>query len=153
MRKHRVLTTDAEIDRAIEQAKLLEGEPLAAGVEYRGGPGLDIIILTLTNGQRRVYPRELMQGLGKATRRQLENIEVLGHGSGINWPDLDTGFYVPALLEGVYGNRAWMAEIGSRGGASRSVRKVTAARENGALGGRPRMTATRAKGRSAKVAA
>ncbi|MGA1981060.1 MAG: transposase [Acidobacteriaceae bacterium] len=51
---------------------------------------------------------------------------------------------VPALLEGSFGSRKWMAaRLGAQGGKARSLAKRTAARANGALGGRPRKSATR----------
>jgi hypothetical protein len=47
MAKHNVITTDAEIDRSIERAKDLQNEPRVTDVEYRPGPGLDLLILKL----------------------------------------------------------------------------------------------------------
>jgi len=55
-------------------------------------------------------------------------------GTGIHFPALDLDLYVPALIEGVYGNRRWMAELGRKGVEAKRV----AARVNGAKGGRPR---------------
>ncbi len=52
--------------------------------------------------------------------------------------------WVPSLLEGVFGSRKWMAaRLGAQGGKARSLAKRTAARANGALGGRPRKSAVR----------
>jgi len=136
--QQRIVTTDAEIDRAIERGKDLRREPLVTAVEYRPGPGLDLIILKLNDGSRRAIPREDLQGLRSATKDQLARVEILGGGTGLHWPDLDADLYVPGLLRGIYGTKKWMAEIGSRGGAVRSVAKKRAARANGMKGGRPR---------------
>jgi hypothetical protein len=95
---HKVVTTDAEIDRAIERARALPSEPRVAEVEYRPGPGLDLLILKLSNGRRHVIPREDLQGLQSATKEQIGRVEILGHGTGIHWPDLDFDLYVPSLL-------------------------------------------------------
>src|ERR1700751_4193757 len=103
MAKHRVVTTDAEIDRAMEQTQLLQNEPRVTRVEYKPGPGLDLLILKLSNGHRHVIPREDLQGLQSATKEQITRVEILGGGTGIHWPDLDVDFYVPSLLRGVYG--------------------------------------------------
>ncbi len=136
--RHRISTSDAEIDRAIERAKTLRDEPLVTEVEYRPGPGLNLLILKLNDGHRRVIPREELQGLQSATKEQIARVEILGNGTGLHWPALDVDLYVPSLLQGVYGNRKWMAEIGRRGGAARSAAKKKAARVNGLKGGRPR---------------
>jgi hypothetical protein len=136
--RHRISMSDAEIDRAIGRAKTLRGEPLVTAVEYRTGPGLDLLILKLNDGHRHVIPREDLQGLESATQEQIARVEILGSGTGLHWPDLDIDFYVPGLLRGVYGNRKWMAEIGRSGGSMRSAAKKRASRANGAKGGRPR---------------
>jgi hypothetical protein len=135
---HNIVSTDVEIDRAIERAKNLRRKPLVTEVEYKSGPGLDLFILKLSDGRRHVIPREELQGLQSATKEQLGRVEILGGGTGLHWPDLDADFYVPGLLRGVYGNKKWMAEIGRSGGSVRSAAKKRAARVNGLKGGRPR---------------
>jgi hypothetical protein len=58
---------------------------------------------------------------------------------GLHWPKLDTDLYVPALLQGVFGSKQWMAQqLGAQGGRSRTAAKVAAARANGRKGGRPK---------------
>jgi hypothetical protein len=132
----RMITTDAEMDAAIERAKLLDGEPLARTVEHI--QRLNLLIVGLTNGRRLVIPVEDLQGLERATHRQLKNYELHGRGSDISFPELDLDLYVPALIEGVYGNRRWMAQLGSKGGRAKTDAKRRAARANGAKGGRPK---------------
>jgi hypothetical protein len=123
MAKHHVVTTDNEIDAAWWRAKLRRDELLAQTVEHI--PGLNLLIVGLSNHRRLVLPIEDLQDLGDATHEQLQN--------------------VPALIEGVYGNRRWMAQLGSRGGKARTEAKRKAARTNGAKGGRPaRPLATKA---------
>jgi hypothetical protein len=85
-----------------------------------------------------VLPIEDLQGLGNATHAQIQNYELLGHGTGISFPDLDVDLYVPALIEGVYGNRRWMAQLGKKGGRAKTAAKRRAAQANGAKGGRPK---------------
>jgi hypothetical protein len=137
----RIAVSKAELDRAIERTRRLGEQPLAAEVEYKPEPGLDLFILKLTDGSRRAIPREDLQGLQKGTPEQLAQIEILGGGTGLHWPALDADLYVPSLLQGIYGNRQWMAEIGRRGGLAQSTAKKKAARANGKLGGRPRSVA------------
>jgi uncharacterized protein DUF2442 len=136
--RHKIVTSDAEIDRAIEHARQLQSEPRVTEVEYRPGPGLDLLILKLSDGRRHLIPREDLQGLQSATKEQIARVKILGKGTGLHWPALDVDFYVPGLLRGVYGNKKWMAEIGRSGGSVRSAAKKRAARVNGLKGGRPR---------------
>jgi hypothetical protein len=136
--RHKIVTSDAEIDRAIEHAKNVQSEPRVTEVEYRPGPRLDLLILKLSDGRRHLIPREDLQGLRSATKEQIARVEILGKGTGLHWPALDVDFYFPGLLRGVYGNKKWMAEIGRSGGSVRSAAKKRAARVNGLKGGRPR---------------
>ena len=76
MAQARMVTTDAEIDAAIERAKLLDGEPLAKTAVYI--PNLKVLMVGLTNGRRLLLPIEDLQGLENATAKQLQNIEILG---------------------------------------------------------------------------
>lgn len=138
MAKHKVATTDAEIDQAIARAQSLKDEPRVTSVEYRPGPGLDLLILKLSDGHRYLIPREDLQGLQSATREQIAGVEIVGNGTGLHWPALDVDHYVPSLLRRVYGSKSWMAEIGRSGGSAKSVAKKKAARVNGLKGGRPR---------------
>jgi hypothetical protein len=141
MAKHKIITTDAEIERAIQQAQSLHNEPRVLKVEYRPGPGLDLLILKLSDGRRQLIPREDLQGLQSATKEQIARVEILGNGTALHWPDLDLDHYVPSLLRRVYGTKSWMAEIGRSGGSAISVAKKRAARVNGLKGGRPRQKA------------
>jgi hypothetical protein len=139
MAEHEVITTDAEIEAALQRAKMLDHEPCAESVEYV--PAFNLLIVGLSNQRRLVLPMEDVQGLAGATPEQLRNYELLGEGTGISFPDLDVDLYVPALIDGVYGNRQWMAQLGKVGGKARTEAKRQAARANGAKGGRPRRTA------------
>ena len=136
MAEHEVITTDAEIEAALERAKVHDGDPRARTVEHI--PDLNLLIVGLSNGRRLVLPIEDIQGLFNATHEQIQNYELLGSGTGISFPDLDADLYVPALIEGVYGNRRWMAQLGKKGGGAKTEAKRRAAQANGAKGGRPK---------------
>jgi hypothetical protein len=132
-------TTDAEIDAAIARAKKYEqDDPRVERAEYQ--PGVDLVALYLKNGMIVAVPRELLQGLQNATLAQLRNIQLLGVGTGLDWPDLDVQHSVEGLMSGIFGNRRWMAEIGRAGGLATSPRKTEASRQNGRKGGRPKST-------------
>jgi hypothetical protein len=147
MSKHKIVTTDAEIDRAIERAQSLQNEPRVVKVEYRPGAGLDLLILTLSDGHRHLIPREDLEGLQSATKEQIAQVEILGNGTGLHWPALDLDYYVPSLLRRIYGTRSWMAEIGRSGGSVKSAAKKKASRVNGLKGGRPAQKNLEAAGR------
>src|ERR1039458_6804818 len=144
--RHKIVTSDAEIDRAIDHAKNVQSETRVTEVEYRPGPGLDLLILKLSDGRRHLIPREDLQGLQSATKVQIARVEILGNGTGLHWPALNLDLYVPSLLRRVYGNKIWMAEIGRNGGSAKSVAKKRAARVNGLKGGRPRQDEVTAMG-------
>jgi len=139
MVEHQVVLPEPELDAALERAKLRENEPRAETVEHI--PSLNLLIVQLTSGRRLALPVEDIQGLSKATHEQLESYELLGRGTGIHFPQLDADLYVPALIEGIYGNRRWMAQLGRKGGAAKSPAKRRAAQANGAKGGRPKRPA------------
>lgn len=129
-----VVTTDAEIDAALARNK--SKEPLAVSVKY--WPNLDALEVLLTNSERELIPRERLEGLSSATKKQLANVRVEMLGTALTWPDLGVDLYVPALLRGIYGTKKWMSELGRQGGRIKSAAKSEAARRNGAKGGRPR---------------
>lgn len=138
MTSHKVVTSDDEVDRALERATSLRDEPRVVKVEYRPGRGLNLLVLSLSNGHRHVIPVEDVEGLQSATREQIGEVEILGRGTGLHWPAVDLDLYVPELLRGVYGTRRWMAALGRNGGSATSVAKRKASRANGLKGGRPR---------------
>lgn len=135
--KARIDGTDEQIEAAIALAKLREPyRPKAVAATYRAKD--DVIAIKLATGVELAIPRKLLQGLERATPEQVGEVEILGPGSSLHWESLDVDHYVPSLIEGVFGNRRWMSELGKRGGAARTAAKARAARENGRKGGRPR---------------
>jgi hypothetical protein len=102
----RDLTTDADIDAALERARLdtEPDDPKALSAEYVRS--LDLVLLKIDNGTRLAIPREQMQGLERATPKQLAHIEIF-NGDDICWPDLDVDHYLPHLLEGKFASEKW----------------------------------------------
>ena len=97
------------------------------------------IQITLANGASVRLPAHLIDGLRDAPDAARSRVEVSGIGYGLHWPDLDLDLSVPALLAGIFGTRRWLDEQRARtAGRSRSPAKSSAARNNGAKGGRPR---------------
>jgi hypothetical protein len=97
------------------------------------------IVIRLSTGLDVAFSPRDAQGLERATAAQLNAIEISPSGFGIRFPTLDADLYLPALLEGFFGSRKWMAtRLGVEGGKSKSSAKANAAKRNGRLGGRPR---------------
>jgi hypothetical protein len=97
------------------------------------------IIIELNTGIQLAFPVELAEGLFGASPESLAEIEISPAGLGLHWPKLDADIYVPALLQGMFGSKNWMAQhLGAKGGQARTEAKTSASRENGRSGGRPR---------------
>jgi hypothetical protein len=80
----------------------------------------------------------MAEGLADAPRSKLRNIKISPNGLGLRWPLLDADLHVPGVIEGAFGSRRGMQQIGKLGGSSRSSVKAEASRENGKRGGRPK---------------
>jgi hypothetical protein len=94
----------------------------------------------LNTGVQVAFPARLAQALAGAAPDDLA--EIGSAGLGLHWPKLDADLYVPALLQGVFGSKSWMArQLGASGGSARSAAKTRSSRENGRKGGRPRKVA------------
>jgi len=101
------------------------------------------VVIALNTGVEVAFPTRLAQGLADASPEHLADIEISPAGLGLHWPRLDADLYVPALLQGVFSSKSWMArQLGAEGGKARTVAKVAASRENGRKGGRPKKAAT-----------
>jgi hypothetical protein len=100
------------------------------------------IVIGLNTGVEMTFPTRLAEGLAGAPPDSLAQIEISAAGLGLHWPLLDADLYVPALLQGVFGSKNWMArQLGAQGGRARTAAKVAASRTNGAKGGRPKKVA------------
>ena len=133
--------TDAEIEAAVARGRqVAEKQPLASGARFERVTGR--VVIELTNGCAYAFPVKLIQDLQGASEDALAEVEVDGAGFNLHWPSLDVDLYVPALVSGVFGTRAWMTrELARVAGQARSLAKAEAARANGAKGGRPRKRA------------
>ena len=115
----------------------LKTQPRATNVRYDAKE--QRILVSLSNGLEIGFPVELAEGLAGAKTSDLSEIEITPAGLGLHWPRLNADLYLPALMEGMFGSRRWIARLmGAAGGRARSTAKRVAARKNGRLGGRPR---------------
>jgi Protein of unknown function (DUF2442) len=128
-------------DETIQQAeaRMTEIRRTGAAVSARYDKHAGRIVIALDKGVELTFPPHLAEGLGNASADDLAEIELSPSGLGLYWPRLDADLYVPALLQGMFGSKTWMAaQLGAAGGKTRSAAKTAAAQENGRKGGRPR---------------
>jgi hypothetical protein len=127
--------SEADIRRANQRgAGTVKRGPLVKTATYE--PATRTLALTFTNRTTMATPVDNIQGLAGVTNDlDLSVVEITSLGLGLHWPRLDVDIWIPALVEGVTGTRAWMSR---QGGSSKSKAKVDAARRNGQKGGRPK---------------
>ncbi len=102
-----VNVTDAQLEAAEARGrKVLETEPRASPRTTISATGR--VTIDLVNGCAYVFPAQLVQDLHGASHEALAQIEVDGLGLNLHWPALDADLYVPALVSGIFGTRAWM---------------------------------------------
>src|SRR6266852_6151584 len=136
------MVTRDEAQRAnVRAGRLRDAGPTAVSATYDRRS--DRVVVRLTSVIDIRFSPHDTQGLESAKPAQLDPIEISPSGLGLHFPKVDADLYLPALLEGVFGSRRWMAaRLGQRGGRSTgTTAKSTASRKNGRLGGRPRKTA------------
>jgi hypothetical protein len=133
--------TDAQLKKAEAKGRqMLASEPRAVAARYDRTTGR--VVVDLVNGCAYAFPTQLVQDLQGAAATDLAQVDVDGVGFNLHWPTLDVDLYVPALVSGIFGTRAWMArELARTAGRATSPAKAAAARVNGARGGRPRKSA------------
>jgi len=110
------LTTDEEIDAALERARTAPDPPRIIEAAYHRD--LDLFVLRVSNGQRLVLPREDLQFVADGTPEQAADFTIEPRGVHIWWPQLDEGFRLEGLLEGLTGNERWMERRQRRGVAA-----------------------------------
>ncbi len=98
-------TTDEEIDAALERAKAFASFPRIVEAVYRPEPGLEFLMLRLSDGRRLLIPREDLGELKHATPEQAADLRVGPNGINIWWPQLDDGLYLPDFLEYRWGKQ------------------------------------------------
>jgi len=109
-------TLNNEIAKARAAAAMTDAsEPRAQAAHY--DLDLNRIVIELRSGATFLFPPELVQGLAGASPDNLNNVEVTPSGEGLHWEQLDVDMSIPALMVGIFGTKAWMAELGSRGGS------------------------------------
>lgn len=100
--------TDAQFEAAEARGReMLAQEPRASAACYDRATGR--VVIELLDGGVYAFPAGLVQDLQGAAEADLADVQVDGLGFNLHWPALDADLYVPALVSGVFGTRAWMA--------------------------------------------
>lgn len=129
---------EKQLDAAEAQGRaMFKTEPRAVAARYDKKTGR--LVIDLANGCVYAFPTALVQDLQSASPEALAAVEIDGLGFNLHWPERDVDLFVPALIAGVFGTKAWMTrEFARLAGQAKSEAKAAAARVNGAKGGRPR---------------
>ncbi|MGH7661979.1 MAG: DUF2442 domain-containing protein [Vulcanimicrobiaceae bacterium] len=140
-KKHgRILTTDAEIRKAVKAAR--QRERTATKIRaVRFDNKNDTIVADLSTGATLTVPRRIIPGFSKAPPRKLTDVEITPDREGL-WSDtVDDGVLLEQLLVLAAGEST-LGTIGARINASKkSPARAAASRSNGMKGGRPRKSA------------
>lgn len=105
-------TTDEEIDAVLEELQKLPPAPQITEATYHRD--LDLFVVKVTDGRRFAIPREHIQPVATVAPEAAANFEVLDPGTGIWWTEVDGGISLNGIIEGRYGNDAWMEKIRSK---------------------------------------
>jgi hypothetical protein len=97
----------------------------------------NLIVIELRNGCVFGFPPKFIKELKNAAPEEIAKITVTPQGTAIHWETLDGHYRLVGLLNGIFGTKTWMSELGRKGGSATSAAKAEAARINGAKGGRP----------------
>ncbi|MCI0390263.1 MAG: DUF2442 domain-containing protein [Acidobacteria bacterium] len=133
--------SEEELEQMFDEADRRGKESLKTEIQARAASydcKANRLIIELKNGSTFIVPCDLIQGLRGADPKEIAAVELGPRDASLHWEKLDQDFTVGGLMHGIFGTKAWMAELGRAGGRSKSDAKASAARENGKKGGRPR---------------
>ena len=130
---------EAEHETAIARGKRTRSSPTAV-LRARYDAKSDCLVLDLRNGACVALPVQAIGELRGHSTGELAEVEVSPARDGLVWRSIDVGISAPGLLTDFFGS-AVHAQLGSVGGRRTTAAKASAARVNGAKGGRPRTLA------------
>ena len=99
------LEVDIEAAEALGR-RLLKEAPVAVAASFDAAR--QRIVVELADGRAYAFPPHLVEDLVGAAPADLEEIVVDGAGLNLHWPRLEVDLFVPDLIAGVFGTKAWM---------------------------------------------
>lgn len=98
---------DEHMEAAEAQGRrLMKDSPVASAATF--DPARRRIVVEFSDGRAYAFPPHLVEDLAGADPADLAEIVVDGAGLNLHWPRLDVDLFVPDLLAGVFGTKAWM---------------------------------------------
>ena len=113
------LISEEELDAQIVNAKAAAQETDAKelrATSVRFDRSLGLIIISLKNGAFFSFPPTLVEGLEKASLEDIDDVWLDASGSSVHWDRLDADFNIAGLVAGIFGTKAWMSQLGRKGG-------------------------------------
>jgi hypothetical protein len=92
--------------------RLKANVPHAVSAFYAAG--VKRILVTLSDGLEIALVPERLETLHKARPADLKKIEINAAGYELYFPALDDGIWLPGVLLGLTGTRAWMEQLARR---------------------------------------
>jgi len=121
--------SDKEFEQQFAEATERGKAEMTSGV-YAAAARYDKIkrrlVVDLANGMTLLIPTHLLQGLREATAKELAEVEILGAGSGLYWPQLDVDIALAGLLAKIFRITDRVAELGKAGTKAASNTKRAA---------------------------
>lgn len=139
----RAVVSESELLRQLAAAnararRALARRPHATAARY--DPSSECLVVCLSNGATLSIPASIVPPLRTASARDVSEVKIDRSGLVLHWPTLDADVSVSALARYALGGKTLLSAAGAAGGAVRSVAKQNAARRNGRLGGRPKVS-------------
>jgi Protein of unknown function (DUF2442) len=108
------VNTETQIDTQIAEARRAAAlasttEPRAIAADYNAQTGL--VNIRLKSDAVYSFPAKVAQFLSDAPPELIAEVEVTPAGDGLHWETLDADFTMKGLLAGIFGTKAWMAEL------------------------------------------
>jgi len=123
-----------DFELANERAREMERSvPRVVAAHYDRKPGR--IVLELSSKVIVSFSPRDAEGLEDAKPSELNAMEISPSGFGIHFPALDADLYVPGILEGCLGSKAWIAssvgETGRQSGSRSYPRAASRSKKRG----------------------
>lgn len=132
--------TDKEVLAQLPAARARTARERAEGLHALSAdydPARRRVVMEMSSGYVFGFPAAGVSALKGASPAELREVELSPSGSGLHWERLDVDLDVPTLLMSALGRKARARALARMAGSVSTEKKASAARANGARGGRP----------------